>query len=98
MELKYQNEDDLAGEIIKHGSPSTSPEQGKHEDEIGQPHQMIADIDQEKDHPKTELAVQQQRLRDIQELDHQKKQYGQLMTEQHVSRSLSPTDESEDVS
>ena len=36
---------------------------------------MIADIDQEKDHLKTELAVQQQRVRDIQELDHQKEQY-----------------------
>ena len=59
---------------------------------------MIADIDREKDHLKTELAVQQQRVRDIQELDHQKERYGQLMTEQHESRSLSPTDESEDVS
>ena len=67
------------------------------------PHQMIADINLEKDSLKTELAAQQQRVRDLQhELDHQKEQYGQLeiqsMAKQQLSLSLSPTDSEGDVS
>ena len=88
---------DYVGEVIEHGSPSTSPEQGKHARKMDQPHQMIANIDLEKDHLKTELAAQQQRVRDLQhELDHQKEQYGQLeiqaIAKQQSFLSLSPTE------
>ncbi len=88
---------DYVGEVIEHGSPSTSPEQRRYARKIDQPHQMIADIDLEKDHLKTELAVQQQRVRDLQhELDHQKEQYGQLeiqaIAKQQSFLSLSPTE------
>ncbi len=96
MELKYlKNGDDFTAE---HGS---SPEQVNRE--MDQHHQTIADIDLENDHLKTELAVQQQRVRDLQhELDHQKEQYGQLeiqaMAKQQLSLNLSPTDSEGDVS
>ncbi len=104
LELKYlKNGDDFTEEVIEHGSPSTSPEQGRHARKIDQPHQIVADIDLEKDHLKTELAAQQQRVRDLQhELNHQKEQYGQLeiqaMAKQQLSLSLSPTDSEGDVS
>ncbi len=104
LELKYlKNGDYVAEEVIEHRSPSTSPEQGRHARKIDQPHQMIADINLEKDNLKTELAAQQQRVCDLQhELDHQKEQYGQLeiqaMAKQQLSLSLSPTDSEGDVS
>ena len=104
LELKYlKNGDYVAEEVIEYGSPSTSPEQGRHARKIDQPHQIVADIDLEKDHLKTELAAQQQRVRDLQhELNHQKEQYGQLeiqaMAKQQLSLSLSPTDSEGDVS
>ncbi len=104
LELKYlKNGDDISGEVIEHGSPSTSQKQGRHVGEMDQPHQMIADIDLEKDHLKTELAAQQQVVCDLQhELDHQKERYGELevqsMAKQQLSLSLSPADSEGDVS
>ncbi len=103
LELKYLKNGDYVGEVTEHGSPSTSPEQGRHAQKMDQPHQMIADIDLEKDHLKTELAAQQQVVRDLQhELNRQKEQYGQLeiqtMAKQQLSLSLSPTDSEGDVS